>query len=121
MLKILTTGPADNGNSFLCLECKYMNRRSGRMNELDLVCSNHKKGFNGRIGFRVTQCCGYFPAELARPRDVQQMLGRAHYVQLSSDTGRMELFPPEKANEYGLFNEVRRSLQAKFQQDFDDD
>ena len=104
---------SDNGNEFLCLNCKYCSQRSGRMNERQIFCGHPELG--NAVPFRVTQCDGFASLELwEAARQVVGMVSVASYISLSQDTGRMEILSPSIAKDRDLDREVNRAVYKKF-------
>ena len=63
---------ADNGNEFLCLNCRHGAQRSGSSKEQEVTCSSGQfKGHSwgapaNLVTFKVTQCSGYLSKDMAQ-------------------------------------------------------
>jgi len=98
MLKI-KTDRSDNGNQFLCLDCRHGSNRSGSGREMEVWCSSYDFGGDSRVPFRVTKCAAFRRIDPSQPTNAElaAMQRQAYYVAVSSDGKGTVLIPPDEA------------------------
>lgn len=105
MIKILTNSPpADNGNKFLCENCKWASIRSGTHAQKQISCQQ----FNGemeKVTFRVTQCTEHMEADPFTTNPVKAMIKQAWFIDASTEGRGITLVPPDEAKRRGLLYE----------------
>lgn len=88
MLKIITDR-SDNGNKFLCLNCRRAATRSGTMTEMEVYCNSSSFPHGcSPVNFPVTQCSEYEPAEIQPKGNTLQKLENEAYYVVNSHEGR---------------------------------
>lgn len=105
----INVGKSDNGNEFLCLNCMYGSRRSGRGREYEVYCGADEFGAGTSEGtivpFPVTQCSVFRRVDPSEPpHAVRKQMERLAWYIVSSEEGRGTcLIPPAEAKRRDLF------------------
>lgn len=101
---------ADNGNRFLCLECKDSVVRSGTHSQMDVFCNSRSMPTeSGRVKFRVTACASFVDKQLKPQKSLRAMVKQAYYIYTSDETSTPVVIDPAKGRERGLDHETMRA------------
>lgn len=96
---------ADNGNRFLCLDCKDGSSRSGTHAQVDVFCSSRYMPI-GPVRFRVTQCDHFVDKQLKPQQSLRAMVKQAWYVYTSDETSTPVIIDAVKGRERGCDREA---------------
>lgn len=99
---------SDNGNRFLCLECKDAAIRSGTHSQVEVVC-NSRSMPTGTVRFRVTACNYFVDKQLKPQKSLREMVKQAYYIYSSDETSHPVVIDPVKGRERGLDHEALRA------------
>jgi len=96
MNRVFNILASDNGNKFLCLDCTYGRKRSGRQTELEVFCTQYNfENADRPVKFVVTQCDDYIRANIEPPRAVLKAMQAQAWGVVSSREGKgVVIVPP---------------------------